>query len=107
MRALDAGSSRSSMPTMKPRRRTSRDRGQRRDALEQLARAASIFGCEPLQRALLLEHVERGQRRRARQRVARVGVAVEEGPELLVLAEEALVDLARWPAWRRAAGSRR
>ena len=50
-----------------------------------------IFGCR-LQGLLLLEHVEAGDRRRAGERVAGEGVAVEEGAELLVLAEEALVD---------------
>ena len=44
------------------------------------------------QRPLPLEHVERGDRRSAGKRVARVGVAVEEGLELGMRAEEGLVD---------------
>ena len=81
------------MPTMKPRRRISRDR---RRAARRARRAASassaIFGCSALERALVLEDVERRERGRAGERVARVRVAVEERPELLERAEEALVD---------------
>ena len=76
---------------MKPRWRTSRTAGSgataRQQPLEQLD-----LRLQALERALLLEHVERGQRGGAGERVARVGVAVEEGAELLVRAEEALVD---------------
>ena len=50
------------------------------------------LGRERLERALLGEHVEAGQGSRAGQRVAGVGVAVEERAELLELAEEPLVD---------------
>src|SRR5204862_4367263 len=64
------------------------------ERLEQLGEQLDLRR-EALERALLLEDVERGKRRRAGQRVARVGVAVEEGLELLELAEKALVDLLR------------
>ena len=55
-------------------------------------RSSALFGADAVERSLLLEDLERRQRRRTGERVAGVGVAVEEGLELLVLAEEALVD---------------
>ena len=83
------------------------DGGQRLDVLgEQLAEEVDL-GCQALERVLLLEDVERRQRRRAGQRVARVGVAVEEGAELLVAAEEALVDALGGERGGERAGSRR
>ena len=51
-----------------------------------------IFGCRRGEGLLALEGVEVGERRGAGERVAGVGVAVEEGALLLGGAEEALVD---------------
>ena len=79
---------------MKPRPRTSATSGIRADAAEQLAEQADLR-LQAHQRPLLLEGVEAGERGRAGERVAGVGVAVEEGALLLGGAEEALVDALR------------
>ena len=47
---------------------------------------------QPLERALLLERLERRQGGGAGERIAGVGMTVEEGPEVVVVAEEALED---------------
>ena len=73
---------------------------------EQLAEQLDLR-LQALERALLLEDVERGERRGAGERVAGVGVAVEEGADSSWRAEEALVDRARSRASPPAAGSRR
>jgi hypothetical protein len=65
--------------------------GHHLDALEQLAQEADL-GLQADQGPLPLEDVERGERGGAGQGVAGVGVAVEEGPELLVAAEEGVID---------------
>ena len=57
---------------------------------------------QALDRPLALEGVEAGERRRAGERVAGIGVAVEEGAVLLGRAEEALVD----PLRRQGRGQR-
>src|SRR5207247_7979590 len=67
------------------------DGRQSRDRLEQ-RREELYLGLKALERLLLLEQAQVGERRRARERVARVGVPVEEGAEVLEAAEEALVD---------------
>ena len=76
---------------MKPRRRTSATPGARRPAPAG-APSSSILGWRRSSVRSCSNTSQRGQRGRAGERVARVGVAVEEGAELLVLAEEALVD---------------
>ena len=85
------GCSTSSIPVIVPRRRISFDRGVGGERLQQLPEQLELR-LQPLERALGLEDVERRQRGGAGERVAGVGVAVEEGAELLVRAEEALVD---------------
>ena len=80
-----------SMPTMKPRPRTSATSGIRATSSSS-SPSRRIFGCRRIDRALLLEGVEVGEGGRAGERVAGVGVAVEEGALLLRGAEEALVD---------------
>ena len=62
---VGSGCSSSSMPTMNPQRRTSRTAGCARDRLEQLAEQRDLR-LQPLERALLAEHVERRDRRRRR-----------------------------------------
>ena len=83
------------------------DRRQRGDEVVEQRRQQLDLRREPLERALGLEHVERRERRRAGERVARVGVAVEERPVL----RRARRGTRRRPppssASRRAAGSRR
>ena len=65
---------------------------QRLDVPLQPAAQQLDLDLEAVDRPLLLEHVERGQRGGAGQGVGGVGVAVEERPELGVLAQESLVD---------------
>ena len=95
------------MPTMKPRRRISATAASGATCSSSSSREQLDLRLQRVERALVLEDVERRERGRAGQRVARVRVAVEERPELLELAEEALVDRARSRASPRAAGSRR
>src|SRR6266550_1723405 len=61
------------------------------EVVEELAEQLDLR-LEALQGPLLLEHVERGEGGGAGERVAGVGVAVEEAAELVVVAEKALVD---------------
>ncbi len=79
------------MPTIVPHWRTSATSGIARDRFE-LLREQLDLRLQALQRPLPLEGLEAGQSRRAGERVAGVGVAVEEGPLLRGGPEEAVVD---------------
>ena len=90
-----------SIPTMNPRARDLGHLGHRRDLGQQVAEQADLR-LQALQRALALEHIETGDRRRAGERVAGERVAVEEGAALVGVAEEPLVD----PLGRQRRGER-
>src|SRR5439155_25907973 len=68
------------------------DGGERRDVLVEGRREQGDLRLRPLEGALPREDVEVGERGGARERVAGVGMAVEEGAELGERAEEPLVD---------------
>ena len=100
-RRSDGSCSPRSIPTMKPRARTSATSGISSTSASSSPSSADLR-LQALERPLLLEGVEVGQRRGAGERVAGVGVAVEEGALLLGRAEEALVD----PLGRQGRGQR-
>ena len=88
-----SGNSASAIPDMRPQPADLDDHAERLDELVEQARpGGAIFGCSAPMVRSCLEDLQRRQRRGAGQRVAGVRVAVEEGLELLVLAEEAFVD---------------
>ena len=92
MRVGRARSRRARCPTISPRWRTSPTPAAARRAPRAVGRAARSSAARSRACRSSLEDLERRERRGAGQRVARVGVAVEEGLALVVTAEEALVD---------------
>ena len=86
------GCSHSSIPTMKPRWRTSATPGRTATRCSSRPLQQLDLWLQALQRLLALERLERRDPGGARERVARIGMAVKERPGSLGLAEEARVD---------------